>query len=413
VPWQRVFILGGGLAGLSCAIALRKAGLHPTILEASDRVGGRVATDVVEGFQLDRGFQVFLDSYPVAKALLDYRALDLKPFTPGALIFDKGTLHRIADPFRQPKHLLTMLRSPIATLGDKWRVWKLLGDVRSESPEQLLTRPQTRTIDRLHKLGFSERFIEQFFKPFYGGVFLERDLATSSRAFDFTFRMFADGRACLPARGMGAIAQQLAEQLPAGSIRLNTHVRAVAGKMVVTESGEHLLADAIVVAVDQHTAASLLPEFVTAPSRWTGSTCHYFAAPRSPINEPTILLNADGSQSSNVNSVTVLSDAAPSYAPSGSLVSVSGLGTTSTVENALPILATMFGSVVSEWKHLRTYTIAHSLPDQTPPAMAEVQKRTRLRAGLYLAGDHLDQVSINGAMSSGLRAAESLLNDQL
>jgi phytoene dehydrogenase-like protein len=214
-----IIIVGAGLAGLCCARVLHQAGIPFLIVEASDGVGGRVRTDSVEGFLLDRGFQVLQTAYPEAQAVLDYRDLDLQPFYPGALVYYDGQLHRVGDPLRQPQHFLSTLFSPIGTLADKLRVARLRRRVSQGSIEDLFRRPETSTLAVLKAQGFSDRMITSFFRPFFSTVFFDRELASSSRMFEFVFRMLAAGDTALPAGGMGAIPAQLAGSLPAGTVR--------------------------------------------------------------------------------------------------------------------------------------------------------------------------------------------------
>ncbi|MFT3788349.1 MAG: FAD-dependent oxidoreductase [Tepidisphaeraceae bacterium] len=266
----------------------------------------------------------------------------------------------------------------------------------------------------MRSFGFSDRFINTFFRPFFGGVFLETALETSSRAFDFNFRMFADGRAALPARD----GRDRGTAGGNASHRHDSHElahRAIANKLVAGESGESIVADAVVLAVDGETAARLAPQHVTAPARWTGNTTLYFETPRSPVSEPTLLLN--GSGAGIVNNVAPISVTQPAYAPAGkSLVAVNLVGAIETESSKLAAqvideLATEAKLDVHGWKLLRVYTIRHALPDQRPAALAEPFKRPRLREGLYVCGDHVDSASIDGALRSGRRAAEAILND--
>jgi phytoene dehydrogenase-like protein len=215
-----VAIVGAGLAGLRCALGLHRAGLSCTVLEASDGVGGRVRTDIVDGFRLDRGFQVFLTAYPEAREALDYGALRLRPFAPGALVRRSGSFERLGDPFRRPRDLWGTLRARVGTTGDKLRVLRLRRRLRGKSPGEILAAPQTTALAALEREGFSRRMIDGFFRPLFGGVFLDRSLETSSRMLEFVFAMFARGEAALPEAGMGAIPAQLASRLPAGTVRL-------------------------------------------------------------------------------------------------------------------------------------------------------------------------------------------------
>ncbi len=408
---KRVVIVGGGLAGLSCARRLAAAGADVLVLEREPRVGGRVVTDEVDGFLLDRGFQVFLSAYPEARRQLDYEALELQPFYPGALVWTGGGLVRVSDPWRRPLQALGDLLRPVASLGDLWRVGRLRADVLRGGLEALFERPETTTLERLRRAGFSDGMIERFFRPFFGGIFLEAELQTSSRMFDFVFRMMAAGETVLPRRGMARIPSQLADGLPAQSLRLGTAVRSLEPGEVVLESGERIEAAAVVVATDGQDAARLE---AGPPAVFQSVTCLYFAAARPPVDEPILVLN--GSGQGIVNNVAVPSSVSRSYAPEGqALISVSVLGVPEASDAALESavreeLGQWFGDLAG-WRLLRTYRIERALPRQVPPALAEPHRPVRTRPGLYVCGDHRDNASINGAMVSGRRAAEAVLAD--
>ncbi len=406
-----VVVVGAGLAGLACAGVLADAGRPVLVLEREPVPGGRVRTDRAGGFLLDRGFQVFLTAYPEARRRLDYSALRLRRFYNGALVWTGRGLHRVADPMRHPLHAASSLAGPVGTTRDKLRVIKLRRRAAAGSLEQLFARPDTTTISALRKLGFSNSLIDMFLRPFLGGIFLDRELATSSRMLDFVVRMMGAGDVTLPGGGMGAIAEQLAARLPAGTIRTNCAVALVEPNGVTLEPGGRISARAVVVATEGDVAARLTGR-ISAPAA-RGTTTLYYAAARSPVGGPYLVLNGEGL--GRVNSLAVVSDVAPSYSANGeALISASILGVLASDDAVLDTdvraqLRRWFGTQVDGWRHLRTYRIPWALPDQSPPALEPAQRPVRLDDRLFIAGDHRDTGSIEGALVSGRRAAEAVL----
>ena len=407
---EPVIIVGAGMAGLSCAVHLRAAGLNLRLIDSGDGVGGRVRTDVVDGFLLDRGFQVYLDAYPETGDLLDLKALDLRKFEPGALIFNGKRLKRLMDVFRRPASTWTSATAPIGGFIDKLRVGLMRSQILGSTLEQIANREDRKTESYLRGRGFSEAMIDSFFRSFYGGIFLESELRTSSRMFEFTFKMFGQGSATLPAKGMGEIPKQLAARLPPGSITLNQKVVSLDAHSVTLSSGEQIRGRAVVLATNAASVGSLLPDLRERMPEWRSVTNLYFCAPSSPINESIICLN--GSGEGVVNNVCALTDVSPDYSPDErALISVSVLGLHP--QEALPAkvrqeLMGWFGECVAKWCHLRTDLIPEALPEQTPKAqkhkLGYIQQK-----GIYVCGDHTTSASIEGAVISGKRAAEAII----
>ncbi len=405
-----VLIVGAGLAGICCARTLQRHGVAFRILEASDGMGGRVRSDSQDGFILDRGLQVLLTAYPEALDQLDYDALRLRPFLAGAIIRYHGHFVRLSDPAREPGAMLNNLFSPVGSLFDKYRLWRLRYDLAHESIADLFEAPETTALQALRQRGFSTRMIETFFKPLFGGMLLDTKLTVSSRLFQFVFKMLTEGDAALPEAGIGAIPAQLAKELPEGAVQLNTRVRSAGRREVVLESGDALTARAVVVATEGPEAARLLSLGHAINSR--SVSVLYFAAKEPPLGEPLLVLN--GGSRGPINHLCVPNLVQPSYAPTGEwLVSATVLGWPTSDDKLLLTtvraqLRRWYGLVAHEWRLLRLYRIQHAHPVVYP---MDWQQEQRLDAGLYYCGDHRATPSFQGAMESGRLAAEAVLGE--
>jgi phytoene dehydrogenase-like protein len=408
MPEHDVIVVGAGLAGLSCALRLRQWGREPLVLEASDDVGGRVRTDVVDGFLLDRGFQILLTAYPEARRVLDYDALALRSFNPGVLVWRGSRFQRLSDPFRMPHQALASVLSAVGTWQDKLRLAGLRLDLVRSPAARLRSRPDVPTIDELRRRGFSQRMIKSFFAPFLGSVFFDPDLSTSSRLFALVMRNFFQGATAVPAAGMGAIPRQLASRLGSGSIRLRTHVAEVGDGWVRLDDGQELGAHAVVVATEGPVAAGLVAEIGPVTSR--GGATVYFAAPRPPMREATLML--EGTQSGPATLAVVLSNVAESYAPAcRALIATAVIGDPPASDDALEValraqLRRWFGACVDEWRRLAVYRIPHAVPAQVTGA--PLARPVALAGRLFVCGDHRDTPSIQGALVSGRRAAGAI-----
>lgn len=412
---SEVVIVGGGLAGLACAIRLQEAGVDFVLLEGSDEVGGRVRTDAADGFLFDRGFQVLLSSYPEAARLLDYEKLDLHYFDAGCFVHREGELLPMMDPWRHPSRAWGSLFGPHGSLLDKIRLARLRNRVSSVPIEELLQRPDVSTRQALINEGFDEEIRQRFFRPFLGGVFLDPDLETSSRKFHWMFRMFAKGRAALPSNGMRAIGLQLASRLAPERLRLNTRVASVGQGRVSLEDGRDLLCAQIVVATDPATAVRF---FDGLPQPRFRAVCSlYYSMDEAPVRGPVLILNGDGR--GPVNHLTFLSEVVPTYAPRNrALASVTVLGNPSLTDRELDDvvrqqLVDWFGMVVGEWRLERMYRIDQAVPEQLPGSWSNAGPNARLQDWLVIAGDWRNLASINGALESGRLAAEAVLEKVL
>jgi phytoene dehydrogenase-like protein len=420
-----IVIIGAGLAGLTCAKHLTAAGQHVLVLEATNRAGGRVRTDLhPDGYRLDRGFQVLFTAYPAAQRELDYEALHLCRFAPEALLVKDGKRYLLGDPVRQPTTLLADMTNPLLTLADKEHVLRLLRAVLKFSPEEILagsgeTDGEDETTERyLRRWGFAEHgFIEHFARPFFGGVFLDRSLTTSARMFRFVFQMLARGDIAVPSEGMQSLPDQLASSLPAESILYQAQVskllieqeRVVGVRLV---SGEQIAAEQVIVATESPVAAKLTG--LNLPTEGVGCTCLCFAGDTQLYRQPAIVLSAESEP--YVNYATLMTNIAPTYAPPGKhLLSVTTLDSSERdeermAERCLRELAGWFPEHnLSRWQFLTAYHIPFAQTAQQPGVFDHLPDVRTPITGLYLAGEYTRSSSIQGAMQSGANAAEAVL----
>ena len=397
-------VVGAGLAGLAAARQIKSRGRSVIVIEAQDGVGGRVRTDKVDGFLLDRGFQVLLTAYPELRTQIDMSALDLKMFSSGALVMRDGKSSVVTDPFREPKRAAATVFAPIGSLTDKLRVAALRWRVMHRNEDKILNGADISTVVALRGMGFSTTMIDRFFRPLFGGIQLDPELRTSRRMFEIIFKYLSEGQSALPANGMSAIPEQMAKHLGAENIFLNTRATSIESGFVSTANGR-IETRAIVVATDQPSASELL-RTTEITSRVAG--CVYFSADRPPTHEKFVVL--DGTGQGPVLNAAVLSNIAPSYAPPGKhliVAALPGIITGDLEAMSRDQLRTWWGPQVDSWRHIKTYRITHAGPEQLPPF--NPKQNVSLGNGMFICGDHRDTGSIQGALYSGRRCGEAVL----
>ena len=399
----KIHITGAGVSGLIAAKVLEDNGYCPFVIEASDRVGGRVKTDLVHGFQLDHGFQVLLTAYPAAKKYLDFDALELQKFLPGASIFKNKKQKIIGDPLKEISLLFSTLFSGIGSFSDQLKILKLNSELKKKSISAIFSDKEQDTFSYLSDFGFSNKIINDFFKPFFSGIFLEKKLKTSSRMFEFIYKMFGEGAAAIPKAGIEAIPKQLLKNLNATTFRFNTKVASLKDGALMLEDGSILESDFTIVATD---VSDLVPKLKKQATEWKSCHTFYFETEKRRIKKPLIGLVAD--QDALINNIfyhTSLESASPSLKELLSVTIIDDQNLTKEV---------LLETVVKELKQycdidlvklIKHYEISKALPVLNELKYDMLPAETRITNSLFLAGDTQLNGSLNAAILSGERAA--------
>jgi len=397
-------IIGAGAAGLACAKVLQDNNLSYTVLESSNQPGGRIRTDVVDGFQLDHGFQVLQTGYPDVGQYLNLQGLQLKKFPAGVAVRFNGRFHTIADPRHHPRHLFSTIASPIGSFGDRLAMLKLAHHVCNCPFEDLFEQPEERTIDYLGACGFSQKFIRSFFVPFFAGACLDRSLNASSRVLKYLFRIFSMGDAAIPLGGMGEIPQQIVRSLAEDAIQYNSRVVEVSDGAVRLADGKTIQGRQIVVATPESVLEELLEIKTRSPA--VGESCIYYSSDwQPPFKEPFLLLNGD--DCGPVNNIAFPSMVAPQYAPAGkTLIAVVVVDDeyrkkTDLEGEVRKQCGEWFGDAVNSWEHIRTYQIDQALPDQCPPTHNPYLLPKPVSKNIRVCGEYQSLPGLQWALMSG------------
>ncbi|KOY51059.1 FAD-dependent oxidoreductase [Polaribacter dokdonensis] len=399
----KINIIGAGVSGLIAAQILENYGYHPTIIEATDKVGGRVKSDSYKGYTLDHGFQVLLTSYPAAKKYLDYKALELQEFLPGATIFKNGKQQTIGDPLRKLTLLFPTLFSSIGNFSDKLKVLKLNTILKKKEVSAIFKENEKTTLQYLQDFGFSKEIISDFFKPFFSGIFLEPNLDTSSRMFEFVYKMFGDGLAVLPKKGIQAISDQLKGKLNNTTFLFNTAVKEVKNSSIILQDNSAIKSHITIIATE---ASSLISNLKNQETEWKSCETLYFESEKRTIQKPIIGLIAN--ENSLVNNIFYHTSVDIANKSDKELLSVTIVNNHQLNENQL------IDKVKQELKEyckiedlhfLKRYQIKKALPKLTNLQYEISSTETKLKSTIFLAGDQLLNGSLNAAMIAGERAA--------
>lgn len=409
-----VVVIGAGLAGLRCAGLLAERGLDVVVIEAGDAVGGRQRTDLVDGFRLDRGFQVLNPAYPALRRSIDLDALAMGSFPVGVRVRTDDGIAELRHPVRHPLSIPATLRSGLVSGSDavalaRWAAPALV------LPLSRLADGDVSLSDGWDAAGLRGPLRTAVLEPFLAGVLAEDRGATSNAFAQLLVRYFALGRPGLPAQGIAAVPAQLAAR--AGSAGVEIRLLSRAERISTSDEGveisvaghDAVRAARIVIAVGADALADLTD--LRGPAT-NGLQTWWFAVDEPPTR--SALLTVDGRRRGPVVNTVVMSHTVPSYAPVGQhLVAATCLlprdGDAPVEGEVHRHLGEIWGADVSDWALLRRDDIADALPAQ--PAPLRPARAPRHAERVYLAGDHRDTASIQGALASGERVAGAVLAD--
>ncbi|MFI8303210.1 NAD(P)/FAD-dependent oxidoreductase [Streptomyces sp. NPDC085927] len=436
-----VVVVGSGIAGLSAARRLTGAGVTTVVLEAAHAVGGRMATEKVDGFRLDRVGQLLSTAYPELRPAAGLDGLVLRPFAPGVLLHSDGRHHRagvsagargargalhaaralasapragsaprrpVAVPGRQVSAPRNRTGAPLGTAVDQARLGAAFTRLAGTPVERLLARPETTAAEALAARGLPARTVDGFLRPLLAALLCDPDLTTSSRCADLALRAFAAGRLCLPEGGAEALPELLARGLPPGTVRTGVRATSVSTTSVTTAEHGEFRCRAVLIATDARAAAQLLPG-LRVPDFHPVTVVHH-ATDEPPETGASLLLDAD--RGGPVAHTAVVSRVDPSRAPAGrALVSSTVLGPPGAqVDTDVRVhLSRLYGMSTARWETLAVHHTADAVPATPPPH--DLRRPVRLLAGLYVCGDHRDTSTVQGALHSGRRASAAILAD--
>lgn len=403
----KIHIIGAGISGLIAAKVLEQEGYEPIIIEASDRVGGRLKTDSVEGYLLDHGFQVLLDGYPKAKEHLDFESLELQKLKPGAVIFSNGKAQTIGDPLRDLSLLWPTFLSSIGTFSDKLKILKLNIELKKKTVNSIFTAETSTSLNYLKAKGFSDQIIAKFFKPFFTGIFLEPELRTSSRMFEFIYKMFGEGLAVLPKSGIEAISKQLKAQLHKTTFIFDSKVKQVNDAHIELEDGSLINTHFTIIATEAH---ALIPNLNKQPQDWKSCYNLYFEVDKRSIDQAIIGLIAD--KEAIINNLFYHTSVNQASKGAKELLSVTVVKSHQLSKNDLiekVKTELKFYCDIETSRFLKMYHIKQALPDVALVHYDISPTETQLKPTIYLAGDYLLNGSLNAAMLSGERAAQGVI----
>ena len=396
-------IIGAGLSGLSCAVQLEKEKKDYLLVEKAKRIGGRVGSIYEKDNIYDIGFQVFNTAYKNTMQLIDSDDIKLKMFKPGSVIHDGKMFQLISDPLRDPKQLFTSLFSSISTFKDKLKVLSLIAqlsnyDIQSDNSTDM------RTIDFLKKQNFSDKFIELFFTPFFAGIFLEKDLLTSSKFFKYVFSNFSNGLACLPSEGMQKIPDLIFKNISSDRLLLNQSLERIEDNgLLIFNNGQTIKGNNIVLTGSSHKKIGL------NKVSYNSVRNIYFESDIKIENGKYIHLFP---KDSTINNVAVLNQVSHNYSKSNSLLSISVIG--HELKDKLDIkqfkrrLANYFGGNDSNYEWVKSFDIKNATIKQNTNFFES--NTYSLSKGFIIAGDHSVYGSIEGAVLSGINASKKILN---
>ncbi|MCD7437508.1 FAD-dependent oxidoreductase [Streptomyces lincolnensis] len=446
-----VVIVGAGIAGLSAAHRLNSAGVTTAVLEAAPCAGGRMATEKVDGFRLDRVGQLLSTAYPELRLTPGLDALVLRPFAPGVLLHSDGRHHRAGAPVnaggaRGALHAVRALASaprsaagakgrasrsaggrlprsaavpgtvrsvprgtaPLGGAVDQARLGTALTRIAATPVERLLARTELPAGQALAARGVPARTIDGFLRPLLAALLCDPELTTSSRCADLALHAFARGRLCVPEGGAEVLPELLARTLPPGTLHTGVRVTSVSTTSVTTAEHGEIRCRAVLLATDARTAAELLPG-LRVPDFHPVTVVHH-TADEVPGTGASLLLDAD--RGGPVAHTAVVSQVDPTRAPAGrTLVSSTVLGhPTADLDTAVRMhLSRLYGTSTRRWETLAVHHTPEAVPAMRPPH--DLRRPVRLMAGLYVCGDHRDTSTVQGALHSAHRATAAILRD--